>query len=95
MVSKPDVGIARRVADVSAGTYTSFASTTDGHMFAWGLNNYGQLGLPTGTPAVLSPTLVPSLRHATVAAGQHHTLAVMKVNSRHFCDPDMTLTSLF
>ncbi len=64
-----------------AGTYTSFARTTDGHVFVWGLNNYGQLGLPLATPAVFSPTPVPSLRHATVAAGQHHTLAVTQVRS--------------
>ena len=76
------------MADVSAGTYTSFASTTDGHVFAWGLNNYGQLGLPTGTPAVFSPTLVPWLRHATVAAGQHHSLAVTEVKMRHLVDPN-------
>ena len=73
------LSVGRRLADVYAGTYTSFARTTDGHVFAWGLNNYGQLGLPLATPAVLSPTPVPSLRHSTVAAGQHHTLAVTQV----------------
>ena len=68
---------------MSAGTYSSFATTTDGHVFVWGLNNYGQLGLSMSTPAVFAPTLVPALRHATIAAGQHHTLAVMQVVSGH------------
>lgn len=32
--------------DVACGTYSSFALAQGGHVFAWGLNNYGQLALP-------------------------------------------------
>ena len=33
-----------KIVVIAAGPYTSFACTDDGHVFAWGLNNYGQLG---------------------------------------------------
>ena len=41
---KRGVKASSRIADIAAGPYTSFACTEDGHVFAWGLNNYGQLG---------------------------------------------------
>lgn len=31
------------VADVAAGNYSTFAVTQSGQVWAWGLNNYGQL----------------------------------------------------
>ena len=34
--------------DVNCGTYATFAITSDDHIFAFGLNNYGQLALPGG-----------------------------------------------
>ena len=69
---------------MAAGTYSTFARTADGHVYAWGLNNYGQLGLPGQAP-VFTPTLVTSLNGrgvVSIAAGQHHTLAVTEVTSR-------------
>lgn len=36
--------------DVNCGTYATFATTADGHVFAFGLNNYGQLALPGEQP---------------------------------------------
>lgn len=35
---------ARQFIDIAAGSYGSFAVTQKGKVFAWGLNNYGQLG---------------------------------------------------
>lgn len=32
--------------DIAAGSYSSFSVDDKGHVFAWGLNNYHQLGLP-------------------------------------------------
>lgn len=34
-----------RVTDVACGIYATFALAEGGHVFAWGLNNYGQLAL--------------------------------------------------
>ncbi len=70
------------MVDVAAGTYSSFALTADGAVEAWGLNNYGQLGLMSGASAFFAPSLIAALRGekvASVAGGQHHTLAVTEV----------------
>lgn len=39
-------GVSSKIVDVNCGTYATFATTADGHIFAFGLNNYGQLALP-------------------------------------------------
>lgn len=73
-------GVSTRIADVNCGTYATFALTADGHVFAFGLNNYGQLALPSQAP-VFAPTLVKSLEGKGVAAvrsGQHHTLVLTR-----------------
>ena len=41
-------GVSGRIVDVNCGTYATFAITSDDHIFAFGLNNYGQLALPGG-----------------------------------------------
>ncbi|KAK9838520.1 hypothetical protein WJX81_004867 [Elliptochloris bilobata] len=65
-----------RIVDVACGTYATFALAEGGAVFAWGLNNYGQLALP-GLEPVWSPALVPALAGATLLrSGQHHTLAL-------------------
>lgn len=74
----------RRITDVAAGTYSTFARTADGQVYAWGLNNYGQLGLP-GQEPIFAPTLVAALTGKgvkEVVAGQHHTLAITQVRLR-------------
>lgn len=66
---------------MAAGTYSTFARTADGQVYAWGLNNYGQLGLPGQAPE-FAPTLVGALKGKGVkeiVAGQHHTLAITEV----------------
>ena len=35
-----------KIVDFGCGTYSTFALAHSGHVFAWGLNNYGQLALP-------------------------------------------------
>jgi len=39
-------GVNSRIVDVNCGTYATFATSADGHIYAFGLNNYGQLALP-------------------------------------------------
>lgn len=36
---------AAHITDIATGSYSSFAVTAKGNVFAWGLNNYGQLGV--------------------------------------------------
>lgn len=35
-----------QVVDFACGEYSSFALAQGGHVFAWGVNNYGQLAFP-------------------------------------------------
>lgn len=68
-----------RIVDVEAGQYSSFAVTSEGRVEAWGLNNYGQLGIQGGPLSLHSPAAVTALAHSRVAllaGGTHHSLAV-------------------
>ncbi|PSR97461.1 regulator of chromosome condensation 1/beta-lactamase-inhibitor protein II, partial [Coniella lustricola] len=68
---------------VACGSYHSFAIDTTNKVWAWGLNNFGQLGVETAGAGeddamVLKPTLVEALAEYDVAemyAGEHHSLA--------------------
>ncbi|CAB3392649.1 RCC1 domain-containing protein [Kyrpidia spormannii] len=65
---------------VAAGAYHSLALTSDGRVFAWGANSYGQLGDGT-TNSALSAVQVQGLTTAStvavaVAAGGNHSLAL-------------------
>lgn len=73
------------VVAVGAGSCHTLAATRTGAVFAWGRNNWGQLGLgpPLGdgrcAPEQLSPREVPALRHVrvtAVACGGFHSLAL-------------------
>mgnify|MGYP001014843267 FL=1 len=68
------IDIAPGFATVSAGAGFSMGVKTDGTLYGWGSNQYGQLGDGTGT-AQLTPKLITSLV-SSVAAGYNHTLLV-------------------
>jgi alpha-tubulin suppressor-like RCC1 family protein len=68
------------VTQVAAGTDYTLAVTSTGQLYAFGNNEYGQLGIPTATAQTATPTLV-SLPQETgvvtqVAAGGGQTLVV-------------------
>ncbi|KAG6032291.1 hypothetical protein E4U41_007263 [Claviceps citrina] len=79
MVDLPRRGIVR----IYAGFNHSFALDRHGQVWTWGLNNFGQTGIPAGPAGhedlhVGSPAVVPglaghSIRH--LAPGFHHSLA--------------------
>ncbi len=77
------VTVARRsIAGVFAGWEHSFAIDTAGRVYAWGLNNFGQTGIPPddGEDAlcVERPTLVKALSGAKIrqiAGGLNHSIA--------------------
>jgi len=68
------IDIAPGFATVSAGAGFSMGVKTDGTLYGWGSNQYGQLGDGTST-AQLTPKLITSLV-SSVAAGYNHTLLV-------------------
>ncbi|WQF88154.1 Putative regulator of chromosome condensation 1/beta-lactamase-inhibitor protein II [Colletotrichum destructivum] len=74
-----------KTAKIFAGSHHTFAIDTAGKVWAFGLNNFGQCGIPTredtGFTTVISPTMVKNLaeydiRH--IAGGLHHSIACTK-----------------
>ena len=61
---------AAHIVDVAAGSYTSFAVTQQGHVWGWGLNQYGHLGFESqvGT-AGLQPATVHKQSVVVVCRG--------------------------
>ncbi|MHB1421144.1 MAG: RCC1 domain-containing protein, partial [Bacillota bacterium] len=69
-------GTLANVVSAAAGYYHSLALKTDGTVWAWGLNGYGQLGDNTTTNR-LAPVQVSGLTNVVaVAAGNSHSLAL-------------------
>jgi alpha-tubulin suppressor-like RCC1 family protein len=71
--------VAGTYACVAAGGYHSLALRTDGTLYTWGMNEYGQLGnLPNnGTRAANPvPTQVGADRYTRLAAGLFHSLGL-------------------
>ena len=60
---------------VSSGRYTKAAIKTDGTLWMWGYNNYGQLGDGT-TSGKSSPIQVPGTNWKVVAAGGYISAAI-------------------
>ncbi|MBW7928438.1 MAG: hypothetical protein H3C58_10225 [Fimbriimonadaceae bacterium] len=69
------------VAAIAAGSHHSLALRSDGSVWAWGSNEYGQLGDGTTTRR-LSPVQVIGLTDAVaIAAGAGHSLAIRRDGS--------------
>ena len=83
----PDLPADFTYLQVSAGTYHSLALGSDGNAYAWGYNNYGQLGDGTYTTRYTPvrvktpdrntyPDLPKDFTYLQVSAGYYHSLAV-------------------
>ncbi|KRE21939.1 RCC1 domain-containing protein [Paenibacillus sp. Soil522] len=65
------------VVAIAAGDDHSLALKSDGTVWAWGLNNYGQLGIGRTTSTSSTPVQVQGLSSmVAIAAGNDHNLAV-------------------
>lgn len=70
----------RAIVRIFAGFHHNFAIDNKGSVWTWGLNNFGQTGIPAGEDdlCVELPRLVDSLesrRIVHMAGGFHHTIA--------------------
>lgn len=72
----------KKIVHIGCGDYHSFAVDAKGAVYSWGLNSFGQTGVPkdeeTVENAIATPTLVKSLTEydiKQIAGGAHHTLA--------------------
>ena len=64
---------------VSAGTDHVLMLGSDGNVYAWGNNEYGQLGIDNSGTALTAPTIITELQDKSivaVAAGQRFSLAL-------------------
>jgi regulator of chromosome condensation len=75
----------QRIAYIASGDYHGMAIAEDGHVWAWGANNYCETGYTENAGAddasVLSPRIVASLEGKNVeqlAGGSHHNIAITK-----------------
>lgn len=73
-----------RVVRLACGDRHSFAVTADGRVYAWGSNEFGQLGVAPRGETVLSPVCVSGLEGLVVvglSSGDRHSAAVTNVGS--------------
>ncbi|KAK3573583.1 hypothetical protein QTP86_028178 [Hemibagrus guttatus] len=67
------------VVQVSCGYRHSLALSRRGHVYSWGQNRYGQLGLGKEGPCVLTPQVIQALQgipFAQISAGGAHSFAL-------------------
>ena len=78
-------GFLTNIVAIDGGQIHSLALNSDGTIWGWGSNNYGQLGASisgcTGNPILLTPVQVSGVsdvlnNRAAIAAGERHSLAV-------------------
>lgn len=75
-----------KFSDVFCGLYHTFACAQNSRLYAWGLNNYGQLGVDD-TDSRYNPELLPAdwikdenspepnkCKNLDISGGQHHTV---------------------
>jgi regulator of chromosome condensation len=82
------IGLPKKIVSLGAGAYNSFAVRENGDVYSWGLNNFGQTGIPkefdeSGASKgsdVHHPIIIDSLhgkgKVTCIQGGAHHTVAV-------------------
>ena len=67
----------KEVRGEGEGNYSTLAVKTDGTLWSWGLNEYGQLGLNQGSPGrCSSPTQIPGTTWDKIGAGYNKYYAI-------------------
>ena len=73
----------KNIANIGCGDYHSFVIDESGNVYSWGLNTFGQTGVPTSEnyeDMIKTPTLVKNLKDYNeikqIVGGGHHTLSV-------------------
>jgi alpha-tubulin suppressor-like RCC1 family protein len=75
-ISPVQIGSAADWQSVAAGSLHTLAVRADGTLWAWGVNNYGQLGDGTTTDQAMPVQIGTATNWRSVAAGSLHSVAV-------------------
>ena len=74
-------GPKKGIVDIATGSYHSFAIDKAGNVYSWGLNNFGETGIPDNAgeddALILKPQIVEALKGKKVISiqgGGHHSL---------------------
>lgn len=78
--SPVQVGIDSNWTAISAGRYHSLALKSDGNIWAWGSNGFGQLGIGN-TDGKSSPVTTSGSSWSKISAGWNHSLAIKEDGS--------------
>ena len=70
------IGTDTNWATLSLGTYHTLATRTDGSLWAWGRNEYGQLGTTTSGDRYTPTQIGTGTTWRMAAAGQFHSAAI-------------------
>ncbi|KAF0709382.1 Aste57867_5972 [Aphanomyces stellatus] len=73
------LSLTQHVTQVACGMFHALACDRHGHVYAWGTNASGQLGIAMDVPVATDPTPVTQLRGmyiSTVACGEAHSIAL-------------------
>jgi len=75
----------QKIVSIASGDYHGLAIAEDGHIWAWGANNYCETGYPDNAgdedASLLTPQIIHSLEGKNVkslAGGAHHNIAITK-----------------
>ncbi|KAF2712465.1 RCC1/BLIP-II [Pleomassaria siparia CBS 279.74] len=73
----------QKIVKISCGDYHSLAIGEDGHVWAWGANNYCETAIPANagedSASILAPQIIKSLENlqvVSVEGGSHHNVAI-------------------
>eukprot|EP00172_Hildenbrandia_rubra_P002180 Plantae.Rhodophyta-Hildenbrandia_rubra.ctg28712.p1 GENE.Plantae.Rhodophyta-Hildenbrandia_rubra.ctg28712~~Plantae.Rhodophyta-Hildenbrandia_rubra.ctg28712.p1 ORF type:complete len:491 (+),score=46.49 Plantae.Rhodophyta-Hildenbrandia_rubra.ctg28712:2016-3488(+) len=73
-----------KIKALACGDRHAFAVADSGHVYAWGSNQFGQLGFGRKGDTLLSPTLIPGLDGLiieSISCGDRHSAAITNVGS--------------
>ena len=65
----------KRLTSITTGRGHSCATTTSSHVYCWGYNAYGQLGIGS-LESRLTATLIANVKATSVTAGEFYTCAI-------------------
>lgn len=83
----------KKITQISAGAENSLALQDDGTIWAWGDNEYGQLGDDTNSPRLVPARVTRLTKGVLISSGTTHSLAVKLPSNEPECQQPQPLQS--